>query len=58
MLACGTGAISSAVISNLTRRVEQPVKVLTKSGNYLTIGFDVTGNEINDLTISGPAVRI
>jgi len=57
-LACGTGAISSAIVSNLTRGIAQPVKVLTKSGNYLTIGFDIVGNEINDLTLAGPAVRI
>jgi len=57
-LACGTGAISSAIISNLTREVIQPVKVLTKSSNYLTVGFDVVDDEIKNLTLSGPAVRI
>ena len=57
-LACGTGAISSAIISNLTRGVEQPVKVLTKSGNYLTVGFEVADNEVKNLTLAGPAVRI
>ena len=57
-LACGTGAISSAIISNLTRGVAQPVKVLTKSGNYLTVGFDVVDNKVQNLTLAGPAVRI
>jgi diaminopimelate epimerase len=57
-LACGTGAISSAIVSNLTREVMQPVKVLTKSGNYLTVGFDVVDNEIKNLTLAGGAERI
>ena len=57
-LACGTGAISSAIVSNLIREVKQPVKVLTKSGNYLTVGFDAVDNEIKNLTLAGGAVRI
>jgi len=57
-LASGTGAISSAIVSNLTREVVQPVKVLTKSGNYLTVGFEVVDNKIKNLTLAGPAERI
>ena len=57
-LACGTGAISSAIVSNLTRGVAQPVKVLTKSGDYLMVGFDAADNKIKNLTLAGPAVSI
>lgn len=56
--ACGTGAISSAIISNLIRGVKQPVKVLTKSGNYLIVGFDIYDKGIQDITLAGPAERI
>jgi len=57
-LACGTGAISSAIVSNLIKEVMQPVKVLTKSGNYLTVDFDVVDNKIKNLTLAGGAERI
>jgi len=57
-LACGTGALSSAIISYALRGVKTPVKVLTKSGEYLTVNFDVIENQIRNISLSGNAVRL
>jgi diaminopimelate epimerase len=57
-LACGTGAISSAIISVALRGLKPPVKVLTKSGSYLTVDFDIVDNEVQNLSLAGGAERI
>jgi len=40
-LACGTGAIASALISGVRGRVDSPVEVRTRSGESLTVYFDL-----------------
>lgn len=57
-LACGTGAISSAIVAYALREIKPPVKVHTKSGNVLTVDFDVIENKIRNLKLTGPAVRL
>lgn len=57
-LACGTGAISSAIVSFALRELKPPVIVHTKSGNVLTVDFSIIENKIRNLTLTGPAVRI
>jgi diaminopimelate epimerase len=57
-LSCGTGAISSAIVSVALKDIKQPVKVLTKSGSYLLIDFELVDKRIQDLTLSGPAENI
>jgi len=42
-LACGTGAIASALISAARNRVVSPVDVKTRSGESLTIYFQING---------------
>jgi diaminopimelate epimerase len=56
-LACGTGAISTAIMSNLVKGVKAPVDVLTKSGETLTVSFNIKDNGIQNLTLTGNAVR-
>lgn len=57
-LACGTGAISSAIVSYALRGINPPVKVFTKSGSILTVDFSVIEKKIRNLTLTGPAVKI
>lgn len=57
-LACGTGAIASAIVSYALREIDPPVKVHTKSGNVLIVDFNVIENKIRNLTLTGPAVRL
>jgi diaminopimelate epimerase len=42
-MACGTGAVASALISALLERATPPVTVITSGGEQLTIHFSVTG---------------
>lgn len=57
-LACGTGAISSAIIFYILRNQFKPVKVLTKSGEYLTVDFDFENKKLTEVRLTGSAVRI
>lgn len=57
-LACGTGSLSSAIASYAVKKVKTPVKLLTKSGEFLSVDFDVVNNEIRNLKLKGKAERI
>ena len=57
-LACGTGSISSAICAYAVKGCEMPVRLLTKSGDYLTVDFQIEENKIRGLKLKGPAVRI
>jgi diaminopimelate epimerase len=57
-LACGTGIISSAIISGLVKGVKPPVHVLTQSKEFLTVDFKTDGSKIHDITLEGPAKKI
>ncbi len=53
--ACGTGAISSAIISNFLRGVNKPVKVTVTSGAILYVDFDLIQGKISNLSLEGGA---
>ncbi len=57
-LACGTGALSSAIVSYFLRELSPPIKVLTVSNNILTVNFTIENLQIRKLTLTGPANRI
>ncbi len=57
-LACGTGIISSAIISNLLEKVSPPVKVLVQSGERLTVDFKNSSGKISDLSLEGSARKV
>lgn len=57
-LACGTGAISSAVIFYLLRNQVKPVRLLTRSGEYLIADMKINDNKITGLYLTGEAIRI
>lgn len=52
-LACGTGAVASAIISGLLGRVSPPVEVLPKSGERLIVAFKKNGTEVRDVHLEG-----
>jgi diaminopimelate epimerase len=54
-LSCGSGVVASAVTAALTRNMEPPVELLTRSGIVLTVGFERSGNEAVDVTLTGDA---
>jgi diaminopimelate epimerase len=57
-LACGTGAISSAIIFYILKKQVKPVMVLTKSGEYLIVDFIISGKKIIGIKLTGKAERI
>jgi diaminopimelate epimerase len=54
-LACGTGSVASAIIANMIKDVSSPVKVLTLSGEILTIYFNIDNDKVSNVFMQGPA---
>jgi diaminopimelate epimerase len=54
-LACGTGAVSSAIIAGLLGQVQPPVTVTTSGGEQLVIHYTLSGQEIAEVYLEGPA---
>jgi diaminopimelate epimerase len=54
-LACGTGAIASALVCALRSRVDSPVEVETRSGELLTIHFRHVENAFSEVSLEGEA---
>jgi len=52
-LACGTGAVASALISSAKGMVESPVTVLVKSGEKLRIHFDKKTGAFENVYLEG-----
>jgi diaminopimelate epimerase len=54
-LACGTGAVASAIIMARTMKVKSPVNVLTRSGGYLKIFYQENDGKYHDIYLEGDA---
>jgi diaminopimelate epimerase len=54
-LACGTGAVASAVISAEVEKMSSPVTVETRSGEELKVYFKVEGGEFKEVYLEGEA---
>ena len=54
-LACGTGAVASALLASYRKQVEPPVAVTVRSGDTLKIHFDPSNQLIEDVILEGPA---
>lgn len=57
-LACGTGALSSALIFYLLRKQNNPVRLLTRSGEYLTVYFQIENKKLISFSLTGKAEAI
>jgi diaminopimelate epimerase len=57
-LACGTGIVSSAIISSLKGLTKPPVKVQVKSGEWLIVDFVFGETSVKDLSLTGSAKKI
>jgi len=54
-MACGTGAVASALIASLLKGIESPVEVITTGGDTLTILFDLhDGPVAENVFLQGP----
>ena len=54
-LACGTGAIASAIISAAKYKMSSPIDVKTRSGTHLTIHFDAQNGQFSEIYMEGDA---
>jgi diaminopimelate epimerase len=54
-LACGTGAVASAVIAAESEKMSSPVTVETRGGEKLKIYFDMVGGEFKNTYLEGKA---
>lgn len=57
-LACGTGIVSSAIISCLLGKTNPPVKVKVQSGEWLEVDLKINGDIIENVTLTGSARKI
>ncbi|MDB5033308.1 MAG: dapF [Chlorobi bacterium] len=53
--ACGTGAVSSAIIASQLRGLVPPVAVITTSGATLYVDFQVEDGHVTDVSLEGGA---
>ena len=54
-LACGTGNVAAALVSALRHGTPSPIKLLTRSGEYLTIHFDRDKERFSNVFMEGGA---
>ncbi len=57
-LACGTGSVASALVVNLTDNIEPPIKLITKSGEHLTVDFKKNNSIFKNVSLTGSAKTI
>lgn len=57
-LACGTGAVASAIITTIQKNLISPINVHTRSKEILKISFDKKVDEINKVELIGSAKKI
>ncbi|QSR85685.1 diaminopimelate epimerase [Methylacidimicrobium sp. B4] len=54
-LACGTGVTASALVAHRVKGHSSPVSVLVRSGDWLRVGFERTGDRLHGVRLEGPA---
>lgn len=54
-LACGTGAVASAIVASLFNELKPPIVLITRGRDELVVDFKFENSEIKNLCLSGPA---
>lgn len=57
-LACGTGALASALVARFLGRIEADSAQVHMPGGTLTVGFHLDDGTVTDLYLEGPAVTV
>jgi diaminopimelate epimerase len=57
-LACGTGVVASALLTNLVHRTALPLCVKVRGGDVLTVDARIEGDAFHDVTLTGPATEV
>jgi len=54
-LACGTGSVAGALVHALQAGADSPIDMITRSGNRLTIHYEIAGETCRDVYLEGDA---
>ncbi len=54
-LACGTGTTAAAVVLGLLGLASSPTEMITKSGEVLKVYYTISGKNVKDVYLEGPA---
>jgi diaminopimelate epimerase len=54
-MACGSGVVASVAVAARFGKVKSPVSVLTRSGITVVVSYEVDGDEIRDVQLTGDA---
>ncbi len=57
-LACGSGCVSSAIITFLVKELETPIRIKTFGGEFLEVDFNYDGIKFTNITLTGPAKKV
>jgi len=57
-LACGTGVTATAILAHLVYGIAKPISVQVAGGDTLEVDFQIQGDQINQVTLRGPAVDV
>jgi diaminopimelate epimerase len=57
-LACGTGIVASALVAARRGLVQAPVAVQAASGDWLEVGFTLSADGAENVTLEGPAAHV
>jgi len=57
-LACGTGVVAAALITNRARGHALPLQLKVRGGDILTVNAQTEGNTFRDVTLTGPATEV
>lgn len=52
-LACGTGAVASALIAGFKGRAKSPISINTRGGEVLIVHFEIEGEEVKKVFLEG-----
>ena len=56
-LACGTGCMSAAIVARLSERIMKlPIRLLTQSGEFVTVNFTTDGVHVRNLSLEGAVI--
>lgn len=56
--ACGTGIVACGVIAGRLRLASAPVRITSAGGHQLEVGFQMAGDEVDHVTLTGPAEHV
>jgi diaminopimelate epimerase len=57
-LACGTGVVAAALVTNRVHRLALPLCVKVRGGDVLTVDARAEGDGFRDVTLTGPATEV